>query len=259
MYDTNYTAGGDRRRDFDLVILDFDGTLVDTRDDIVEGINQALDDLGLPRRPLPEIAAFIGRGVEHLATRSLPPDRDDLLQPMLERFRAHYDECFDRSARLYPGVRATLEVLRRHGILLAIASNKPSTYVSRLLGKFGLGACFAAAVGGDLMVRKKPDPWCIDEIRRSCSVPAGRTLMVGDMRYDMETGVNAGVRACGVLYGYGSAEELRRAGAQHLLETFPKLAALVRGPVPPGGSPPRGVDAARRFDDRDGCLWPDPV
>jgi len=227
MYDPQHTAGSDRRRDFDLVILDFDGTLVDTRDDIVEGVNQALNDLGLPRRALPEIAAFIGRGVEHLTARSLPPDRDDLLQPMLERFRARYEECFDRNARPYPGVRSTLEAFRRRGILLAIASNKPSSYVSRLLGKFGLGACFAAAVGGDLMVRKKPDPWCIDEIRRSCSVAAGRTLMVGDMRYDIETGVNAGVRTCGVLYGYGSAEELRDAGAHHLLEKFQELAALV--------------------------------
>lgn len=227
MIKTKQPGVGDRNRKIDLVILDFDGTLVDTRDDIVEGINQALADLGMPRRPGPEIAGFIGRGVEHLAARSLPPDRDDLLQPMLDRFRARYEECFDRTARPYPGVRGALETFRRQGVLLAVASNKPSTYISRLLEKFGLGACFTAAVGGDLMVHKKPDPWCIVEIRRTCSVPAGRTLMVGDMRYDVETGINAGTVTCGVLYGYGSADDLRNAGAHHLTSSFPELLTLV--------------------------------
>ncbi len=210
-----------------LVVLDFDGTLVDTRDDIVDGVNQALEDLGLPRRPGPEIAAFIGRGVEHLLGRSLSRDSQHLLPRMLDRFRYHYDSCFDRTAKLYPGVPDTLKWFRNHGLLLAVASNKPSRYLVKLLEKFELQPFFVAVLGGDDMDRKKPDPWCIERICEQNRMSADRTLMVGDMRYDVETGVNAGTRTCGVLYGYGTAEELRAAGAGHLVETFPDLVPLV--------------------------------
>ncbi len=210
-----------------LVILDFDGTLVDTRDDIVDGINQALDDLGLPRRPGPEIAGFIGRGVETLAALSLPPGRDDLLLPMLERFRVRYGSCFDQTARLYPGVPEGLETMRQRDVQLAVASNKPSLFLVKLLEKFDLRSRFMAVLGGDSMDRKKPDPWSVRHICTLSRVPPEQTLMVGDMRYDVETGVNAGTRTCGVLYGYGSAEELRDAGADHLAPSFPDVLPLV--------------------------------
>lgn len=210
-----------------LVILDFDGTLVDTRDDIVDGINQALDDLGLPRRPGPEIAGFIGRGVETLVARSLPPGHEDLRLPMLERFRARYSNCFDHTARLYPGVPEVLETLRQRDVQLAVASNKPSLFLVKLLEKFDLRTRFMAVLGGDTMDHKKPDPWSVRHICTLSRVPPEQTLMVGDMRYDVETGVNAGTRTCGVLYGYGSAEELREAGADHLVPTFPDVLPLV--------------------------------
>ena len=225
MLNKGHQTGGQRNEAMELVVFDFDGTLVDTRNDIVYGANLALEDLGLPKRPGTEIAGFIGRGVENLASCCLPPDRNDLLAPMLERFRTRYESCYDMTSRPYPGVRQTLSALRRFGETLAVASNKPSTYVSRLLGKFGFGSFFAAAVGGDLMLRKKPDPWCIDAIRWACPVPAARTLMVGDMRYDVETGTNAGTVTCGVLYGYGSVEELQ--GADHMAERFADLLTLV--------------------------------
>lgn len=210
-----------------LVILDFDGTLVDTRDDIVDGINQALDDLGLPRRPGPEIAGFIGRGVEILVARSLPPGHEDLRLPMLERFRARYSIIFDHTARLYPGVPESLETMRQRDVQLAVASNKPSLFLVKLLEKFDLRTRFMAVLGGDNMDHKKPDPWSVRHICTLSRVPPEQTLMVGDMRYDVETGVNAGARTCGVLYGYGSAEELRDAGADHLVTTFPDVLPLV--------------------------------
>lgn len=208
-----------------LVVLDFDGTLADTRDDIVTGVNLALEDLGLPRRPCPEIAGFIGRGVEHLARQSLPPDRSDLLPRMLERFRIRYRECYDRTSRPYPGVAAGLQRLQHRGYTLAVASNKPSFYLDQLLDAFGLAALFSVVLGGDGMTRKKPHPWCIEEIHRRCGGTPGDTLMVGDMRYDMETGRNAGTRTCGVLHGYGTADELARYGADALVDDFTGLVA----------------------------------
>lgn len=211
----------------ELVILDFDGTLVDTREDIVSGVNQALEDLGLPRRPGPEIAGCIGRGVEYLAAGSLPPGRNDLQQPMLERFRARYEQCFDRTSRPYPGVSDGLTALRRQGLKLAVASNKPSRYLLKLLEIFQLSPLFISVIGGDDMERKKPDPWCIHRIGAQSGIPAERTLMAGDMVYDIETGVNAGTNTCGVLYGYGSEQELRDAGARHLVHSFSDLVTLV--------------------------------
>jgi len=207
----------------DLVVLDFDGTLADTRGDIITGVNLALEDLGLPCRPGPEISGFIGRGVENLARQCLPPEREDLLPKMLERFRERYRECFDRTSRPYTGVADGLLRLHRRGLTLAIASNKPTFYIDRLLETFGLDRLFIVVLGGDTMKRKKPDPWCIEHICRRSGVPQEKTLMVGDMRYDIETGVNAGIRTCGVRYGYGTAEELIRAGAHTLVQEFPAL------------------------------------
>jgi len=207
----------------DLVVLDFDGTLADTRGDIITGVNLALEDLGLPCRPGPEISGFIGRGVENLARQCLPPEREDLLPKMLERFRERYRECFDRTSRPYTGVADGLLRLHRRGLTLAIASNKPTFYIDRLLETFGLDRLFIVVLGGDTMKRKKPDPWCIEHICRRSGVPQEKTLMVGDIRYDIETGVNAGIRTCGVRYGYGTAEELIRAGAHTLVQEFPAL------------------------------------
>ncbi len=209
---------------YDLVVLDFDGTLVDTRNDIVNGVLASLADLDLPGRPVDEIAGFIGRGVENLVACSLPPGRADLQEEAEGRFRHHYGCCFTDTSRPYPGVRPVLAALRDCGLLLAVASNKPTTYISRLLEIYGLGRFLFAAVGGDAMARKKPDAWCLEEIGRSCGVPAHRSLMVGDMRYDIETGINAGTDTCGVLYGYGTKEELQ--GAGHLVSDFTGLLPL---------------------------------
>jgi phosphoglycolate phosphatase len=213
----------------ELLILDFDGTLVDTRDDIVDGVNEALEDLGLPRRPASEIACCIGRGVEYLAAGCLPPGGTDLLQPMLERFRIRYEQCFDRTSRPYPGVVEGLNTLRQRGLQLAVASNKPSRYLLKLMEIYRLRPLFLSVIGGDEMERKKPDPWCIRRIGVQSGIQPERTLMAGDMVYDMETGVNAGTDTCGVLYGYGSEQELHDAGARHLVHSFTDLVALIRG------------------------------
>jgi len=211
----------------ELVILDFDGTLVDTRDDIVAGVREALADLHQPAPPDPVIAGHIGRGVEHLAASCLPPDRQDLLQGMLERFRSRYGACFDRTSAPYPGVVHGLTLLRNNDRQLAVASNKPQYYIDRLLDRFYLRPFFRSVIGGDRMERKKPDPWSVKRICARCAVPPGASLMVGDMRYDIETGINAGMETCGVLYGYGSEDELRRAGAHHLVSDFPALIDLL--------------------------------
>jgi len=226
-YDEDRRTRTSTRIDVDLVILDFDGTIADTRQDMVDAVNLSLADLELPAREPDTVAGFIGRGVDKLLRQSLPADKPELLGEALKRFGYHYDQIYNKTTTLYSGVLQGLTNLAARDILLAVASNKPSRYLNLLLDEFNLRQLFSWVFGGDKMKEKKPHPWCIHEILAQSRCSASRTLMVGDMIYDMETGTAAGILNCGVTYGYGSEAELRRAGARFFVSSFDDLVYLV--------------------------------
>jgi phosphoglycolate phosphatase len=201
-----------------LAILDLDGTLLDTLDDLAASVNAALAEVGRPPRGRGEIERFVGEGARNLLARAVAP-RQDLLEPALAAWWIHYRaHCLDRT-RPYPGIPA---LLTRAGRRLAVHTNKPGSLARRILSGLGLLHFFAIVTGGDEAPRK-PDPAGSLEIMRRLGAPAGDTVFIGDSLTDLRTARAAGVRLVGVGWGFRPAAELRAAGAVTVVDTVAGL------------------------------------
>jgi phosphoglycolate phosphatase len=201
-----------------LAILDLDGTLLDTLDDLAASVNAALAEVGQAPRPLREIERFVGDGARTLLARAVAP-RHDLLEPALEAWWRHYRaHCLDRT-RPFPGIPG---LLTRAGRRLAIHTNKPGSLARQILAGVGLLAPFAVVLGGDEAPRK-PDPAGTLAIMRRLSARAEDTVFIGDSPTDVRTARAAGVRLVGVTWGFRPEAELRAAGAVTVVDTVAGL------------------------------------
>jgi phosphoglycolate phosphatase len=208
---------------FDLVCLDLDGTLVDSGADIAASLNFALRREGEPELPEARIIAAIGGGVPVLLDRTIGP-----AHPKRDRIHAglreHYEEHLLDRTRLYPGVRETLE---RISIPRVLVTNKPEGMSRKLLDALGMGALFAAIYGGEGRLPRKPDPASILECLDRFRVDKSRALHVGDSGVDLATARAAGIRSCGVTYGYSVPGELDE--ADYRIDRFDALASILTG------------------------------
>jgi phosphoglycolate phosphatase len=202
-----------------LAVLDLDGTLVDSVDDLHASVNHALATVGLPPRSREDVRSFVGEGARVLLARSVAP-RDELLEPALAAWRAHYAAHLLDRTRPYPGIAAALAGATR---TLAVLTNKPGAMARRILDGLGLLSRFAAVIGGDEAPRK-PDPTGLRELMVRTGATPGETVMVGDSRHDVETAHAAGVQVVAVTWGLGSRAELARAGATVLVDDAAALA-----------------------------------
>ncbi len=203
-----------------LAILDLDGTLVDSVEDLHASVNHALRTVRLPPRSLDEVRGFVGEGARLLLARSVAP-HDHLLEPALAAWWPHYEaHCLDRT-RPYPGMEA---VLAGAGRALAVATNKPGPLARKILAGLGLLPRFSAVLGGDEMPRK-PDPTGVREIMARVGAAPDETVFVGDSRIDVATARAAGVELVAVTWGLGSRAELAAAGATAFADTAAELAA----------------------------------
>jgi phosphoglycolate phosphatase len=229
-----------------LLIFDLDGTLIDSRDDLVLSVNLALADLQRP--PLPErvVANYVGDGAAVLMQRALgllpPPDRTRLADPpplagaeaaLAERglaaFLAHYaDHKLDRT-RLYPGVADGLAALHEAGFQLAVLTNKPVIPSRAILAGLGVDRRFIAIYGGNSFARKKPDPVGVATLLAASHLPPHRAAMIGDSAIDILTGRAAGVWTCGVTYGFAPAT-LALQPPDFTADTFPELCSHLLSP-----------------------------
>lgn len=202
-----------------LAILDLDGTLLDTLDDLAASVNAALAAVGLPPRGREEVRRFVGEGTRLLVERAIAP-HDALLEPALAAWWAHYEEhCLDRTAP-YPGVR---EVLAGAGRTLAVHTNKPGRLARKILAGLGLLDRFAVVLGGDEAPRK-PDPEGSLGIVARLGARREDTVFVGDSRVDVENARAAGLVHVGVTWGFRPRAELVAAGAVHLVDAPAALA-----------------------------------
>lgn len=202
-----------------LAILDLDGTLVDSVDDLAASVNHALAAVGLPPRSLDEVRGFVGEGARVLVERAVAPHADRV-EPALSAWRAHYEaHCLDRT-RLYPGIAAALEGAGR---VLAVHTNKPGTLARKILAGLGVLERFAVVIGGDEAPRK-PDPAGVWLVLARTGAAAVNTVFVGDSRVDAATARAAGVSLVAVTWGLGSRAALAEAGATVFADTAADLA-----------------------------------
>jgi phosphoglycolate phosphatase len=222
------------------VIVDLDGTMVDTLGDFVVALNHTLDDLRLPPVERGLVERSVGKGSEHLvrtvlehqlalpevlAAGALALDwpRDDVQQLALQRYQHHYRFINGQHSDVYPGVREGLQRLQAAGLPMACLTNKPLAFAQALLEIKGLEGFFAQVFGGDSFERKKPDPLPLLKTCEALGTPPAQTLMVGDSQNDGIAARAAGCPVALVTYGYNHGEPIAQAPHDWLLHSLADL------------------------------------
>jgi phosphoglycolate phosphatase len=214
------------------VLIDLDGTLLDTVPDLAAAINAMLGDIG--RRPLPDeqVASYVGKGADVLVHRALTgsmdgrADADDFQRGKVS-FYAHYRRENGRQAIVFPGVREALALLRDRGLSLACVTNKPREFTVELLQRVGLDD-FDAVVTGDDTVEKKPHP---APMLRACDllgVSPGEAAMVGDSENDVLSARAAGCRVIVVETGYNEGRPVSELDADAIVPALLDAARLIQ-------------------------------
>ena len=187
----------------DLVIFDLDGTLVDSKRDLINSVNATREHMGLEHLDHELVASYVGRGAPALIRSSLGDQAsDEDLERGLAYFLAYYREHMLDYTHLYPGVRESIERLHAAGARLAILTNKPVRFSEHMILRLGLADRFFRVYGGNSFEQKKPHPIGIDKLCEESGIGKDRTIMIGDSAVDVRTARNAGVRSCGVTYGF---------------------------------------------------------
>jgi phosphoglycolate phosphatase len=218
------------------VLIDLDGTLLDTIDDLAAAANAMLAELGQARLPLEQLRSFVGKGAEELVRRALTGSMHGVVEPSrLEHavavFRAHYDLENGRRARCYPGVREGLAAMKDRGLGLACVTNKPVAFTLPLLERTALMNWFDVIVGGDSLPQKKPHPAQLFHACEGLDVPAAQAIMIGDSVNDAQAARAAGMPIFIVPYGYNegvAAESLQADAIVPTLEHANRLIAATR-------------------------------
>ena len=191
---------------YELLVFDWDGTLIDSAQTIVACIQAACRDLGLPVPDDARASHVIGLGLQDALSYAIPGlPRDDYAR-VVESYRKHF-LARDSDIPLFPGTWAMLAELRDHGHILAIATGKSRVGLARALVNTGLQSFFAAARCAD-QCASKPAPDMIRELMEELGVDGANTLMIGDTVHDLQMAANAGVHAVGVSHGAHPRREL---------------------------------------------------
>lgn len=186
-----------------LIIFDLDGTLIDSAKDLAISMNATRTHLGMAPINPEQIYSFVGNGAAMLVRRALGPGTsEETLERALRFFLQFYREHALEHTALYPGVREAIENLAGAGHTLAVLTNKPSRISNDILGALEMGRYFARIYGGDSFAEKKPNPAGIRALLSETNQPASEAWMVGDSGVDVQTARNAGVKSCGVLWGF---------------------------------------------------------
>lgn len=214
-----------RTRPLHAVIVDLDGTMVDTVGDFIAALNRSLAALALPPVDRAFVERTVGKGSEHLIRSTLQQVGADAARydEAWALYQRHYLAINGEHAVVYPGVVEGLERLAARGLKLACLTNKPTAFALPLLRLKGLHRHFSAVFGGDAFERKKPDPL---PLLKTCealgSLPA-HTLMLGDSSNDARAARAAGCPVVLVSYGYNHGEPVASAGADAVIDRFDAL------------------------------------
>jgi phosphoglycolate phosphatase len=207
------------------LLFDLDGTLIDSKRDLVQSVNATLRQMGRAELPEDLVASYVGSGAPILISRALGgPASEEEQHRALRFFLAHYDAHKLDFTTEYPGVRETLEKLR--GLPMAVLTNKPVNISVRILEGLGLAGFFRAIYGGNSFATKKPDPLGANKILSELEIPPPQAAMVGDSEVDVQTARNAGMISAIVNFGFG-AHDREMHPADIYLDRMEELVPLI--------------------------------
>lgn len=207
-----------------LLIFDFDGTLGDTRDNIVLTMRHTLQQLGYPVASEQAIAATIGlpleTGFEVLVPGISKEETLHCAATYREIFEIYREQLHPRP---FPGVTEALAGLRQRGYVMSVASSRMSTSLNSFISDMGLRPYISYVIGADNVSKAKPDPEPVLQTLRDLGYSAVETMVVGDMPVDIEMGRNAGARTCAVTWGNSGRQALAAAGADYIIDDISEI------------------------------------
>ena len=199
----------DKHYDYDLIIFDLDGTLVDSAADIVATVQHIIEKYGFEPKDDDFIRGCIGGGARNVLIKSLGEDKTALIDAeILPFFKDYYEENCAVYTKLYPGVTEVLEHYYTGGKPMALATFKIRSATEKILKTLGIDGYFEYVVTADDVKNPKPHPECIEKILEHYHLKPQQAVLVGDTKTDFMTGKNAGVDVCAVTYGYGDSDHL---------------------------------------------------
>jgi phosphoglycolate phosphatase len=208
------------------IIFDLDGTLIDSKLDLVNSVNIMLQQIGRMPLPVDTVAGYIGHGAPQLIASVLGPlASEPECREALLLFLAHYEKHALDETRPYPGVAEALQSLE--GRALAVLTNKPLALTLQILQGLDLAKCFEKIYGGDSFEKKKPDPAGAQKIMQELRSAPQHSMMVGDSDVDVQTARNAGMLAAAVTFGFGQHNRVANP-ADIYLHNLSELPSLLR-------------------------------
>ena len=213
-----------------LFIFDLDGTLVDTAPDFKNSINYMLNEINESEVSLIEIRNWVGYGARELIRRTVVdkniPHDENRIEEMLKIFLLHYTHNIDDDSVLFNNVKNVLEFLKNNGIKLAVCTNKMERLSNILLEKLNVLHMFDYLVGGDSLIRSKPDPFPLLNICEKLNTEISDSIMIGDSATDLNAGKDAGMPVVLVSYGYTDNIDIYNE-ADLVINDFSQLKELV--------------------------------
>lgn len=193
---------GSRTRDFDAILFDLDGTLVDTAPDMVAVLLGMQNDRGLARLPYGLARSHVSNGAIGLVRLAFPDADDAQAEDLRLEYLERYEKAVCVDSTLFPGMDALLDELDTDGHPWGVVTNKPMRMTDPLLAGLGLSDRAACSISGDTLPQRKPHPEPLLLASQQMGVPAGRTVYVGDAARDIEAGRAAGMFTIAAAYGY---------------------------------------------------------
>ena len=212
-----------------LIIFDFDGTLGDTRRNIVTTMQMTIAELHLPNRSEEKCAATIGLPLAECFRTLFPDIQEEFIPRCAETYRRFFNENLKTiQPEAFPGVVETLSVLHQIGFTLTIASSRSRNSLTELTRNMGIADYISYILGADDVKEAKPKPEPVLKTLADMHYDASQALVVGDMAVDIQMGANAGTMTCGVTWGNGTRDELVQAGADYIIDNIGELIGIVR-------------------------------
>jgi phosphoglycolate phosphatase len=217
---------------FDLIMFDLDGTLIETAPEICDAVNDTLRRFDLPDVSQQQVNDWIGHGTRELLIQALAFSSmtrvevvraSETLPMIAAEFDIHYQARCGTRSRLYPQVRETFTALRAQGVKLAVVTNKEGRFTETVLNVHHMRGLLDDVVSGDTLPTKKPDPAGIAHCLAQFGVPAHRALFVGDSSIDVATARNAGVAVWALPYGYNMGQPIESCAPDRVIADCSEL------------------------------------
>ena len=215
-----------------MVLIDVDGTLVNSVPDLAFSIDLMMQDLDMPKRGDEKVRHWVGNGLERLVKRALVNAMDGepenlLFERALTLFRSHYTVNNSTRSRLYAGVRQGLDYMRSSNYRMGCVTNKASEFTHPLLGDLDIADYFEVIICGDDTPKIKPDPLPLLTAAQRMAVKPGQSLMLGDSSNDVKAARAAGFQIICTSYGYNHGEDIRRYGPDAVIDSMTELEKLI--------------------------------